>query len=120
MKAVRCILLLLLSVTILFVGRGIDIVRCAHNCTVKVITCLDDKEHLPMNSCMSVEHIDVSPATLQPTVDFQIVQPMVTVLPVLLAVLLPIQEHRLKFQTINVVPKGPPRSYLRLLCTLLI
>lgn len=126
MKSICRILLLLLSVIILFVGRGVDIVRCAHSGTVKMMTCLqgesahDDKEHLPDCGCMSVGHVEVSPTIIQPTVDFQPMLPLVAVLPALLVALQCILANGRKCQTVYVVPKTPPRSYLRFLCTLLI
>ena len=126
MQGIRCILLLLLSAIIMFVGRGVDIVRCAHSGTVKVMTCLqgeaahDDWEHLPDCGCMSVGHVEVSPMVLQPTVDFQPLLALAAVLPALLIVVLPILESKRSLQVLYVVRQSPPRSYLRFLCTLLI
>lgn len=126
MKIVRCILLLLLSVIILFVGRGVDIVRCAHSGTVKMMTCLqgeaahDDQEHLPDCGCISVGHVEVSPTILQPTVNFDPMLPLVAVLPALLVIVLSILDNKWKHQAVYVFHQRPPRSYLRFLCTLLI
>lgn len=127
MRTIRHIMLLLLSAIILFVGRGVDIVRCTHSGTVKMLTCLqgeaahDDKEHLPMCGCESVGHVEVSPASLQPTVDFRAVPPVAAVLPALVAVPQPVAVLGGKWlPAACIVQPNPPRSYLRLLRVLLI
>ena len=125
MKVIRRILLILLSVIILLVGRGVDIVHCVHDGTVRMLTCLqgeaahDDKEHLPPCGCLSVGHVEVSPTSIQPTVDFRAVPPLVTVLPALVAVLQPMKET-CSLAAVYTVCQRPPRSYLRLIRILLI
>ena len=126
MKIIRRILLLLLSVIILFVGRGVDIVHCVHDGTVKMLTCLqgeaahDDEEHLPPCGCLSVGHVEVSPTKVQPTVDFQAVPPLLAVLPALVVVLQPVLKKEHEFAAVYTVYQRPPRSYLRLIRILLI
>ena len=126
MKFIRRMVLLQLSLIILFVGRGVDIVHCVHDGTVKMLTCLqgeaahDDEEHLPPCGCLSVGHVEVSPAKVQPTVDFQTVPPLLAMLPALVPVLQPVLTEQRSLATVYVVHQHPPRSYLRLIRILLI
>lgn len=126
MKVIRRILLILLSVIILFVGRGVDIVHCVHDGTVRMLTCLqgeaahDDEEHLPPCGCLSVGHVEVSPIQVQPTVNFQAVPPLLAVMPALVAVMQPLLDEGHERAVAYTGCQRPPRCYLRLLRVLLI
>ena len=118
---------LLLSLTLLFVGSGINIMRCAHTGTVKVVTvfdsCIMSGMNCKMNApCMSVEHVELSPTSVAPTFnhDFHVIQPILAVLPSLVAEWLVPFENRAEVQFAPEVWKSPPRDYLNFIQVLLI
>ena len=118
---------LLLSLTILLIGSGVNIMRCAHTGTVKVMTVLNsnsmDGMACNMNSdCMSVEHVELSPTNMAQTVsyDFHVFQPLLAVLPSLVAEWLVPTERKADSQFIPQVWKSPPRDYLSFIRVLLI
>ena len=64
---------LLLSMTILYFGSGVNILRCAHTGTVKVLTAIGAAEMSGMScgmnsSCMSMERVELSPTIMAQTV----------------------------------------------------
>ena len=126
-KFSHIMLSLLLSLTLLFVGSGVNITRCAHSGTVKVMTVFSsaamDNMSCGMNSpCMTMEHFELSPTNVAQTVsyDFHVIQPLLAVLPSLVAEwLLPI-ENKAEVQYHPDVWKSPPRDYLNFIRVLLI
>ena len=118
---------LLLSMTLLFVGSGITITRCAHTGTLKVMTVFNSNSMGGMScdmnaSCMTTEHFELSPTNMAQTVtyDFHVMQPLLAVLPSLVAEWLTPTEHKAVSQFIPQVWKSPPRDYLSFIRILLI
>ena len=128
MKKFRHICLsVLLSLTVLFIGSGVDIMRCTHTGTVKVMTMLNrsgmGKMTCGMNAdCMTVEHVELSPKIFSqaPTYYFHIFQPLLAILPSLVTECLVPVEHKATEQFIHVAWKSPPRDYLNFIQILLI
>ena len=118
---------LLLSMTLLFIGSGITITRCAHTGTLKVMTVfnsggMDDMSCKMNASCMTTEHFELSPTNMAQTVtyDFHVMQPLLAVLPSLVAEWLVPTEHKAVSQFVPQVWKSPPRDYLNFIRVLLI
>jgi hypothetical protein len=118
---------MLLSVTLLFIGSGVNIMRCAHTGTVKVMTVLNSggmgNMSCGMNSdCMTMEHVELSPTNMAQaiTYDFHVFQPLLAILPSLVAEWFFPTENKATVQFIPEVWKSPPRDYLNLIRVLLI
>ena len=118
---------LLLSITLLFIGSGITITRCAHTGTLKVMTVFNSNSMGDMgcdmnSSCMTTEHFEQSPTNMAQTVtyDFHVMQPLLAVLPSLVAEWLVPTERKADSQFIPQVWKSPPRDYLNFIRVLLI
>ena len=118
---------LLLSMTLLFIGSGITITRCAHTGTLKVMTVFNSNSMGNMScdmnaSCMTTEHFELSPTNMAQTVtyDFHVMQPLLAVLPSLVAEWLVPTERKAVSQFIPQVWKSPPRDYLNFIRVLLI
>ena len=118
---------LLLSMTLLFIGSGITITRCAHTGTLKVMTVFNSNSMGDMScdmnsSCMTTEHFELSPTNMAQTVtyDFHVMQPLLAVLPSLVAEWLVSTEHKAVSQFVPQVWKSPPRDYLNFIRVLLI
>lgn len=126
-KFCHIMLSLLLSMTILFIGSGVTITRCAHTGTLKMMTVFNngamDSMSCGMNSdCMSIEHVELSPTNMAQTVtyDFHVFQSLLAVLPSLVAEWLVTTENKVEVQFAPEVWKSPPRDYLNFLQVLLI
>ena len=126
-KFCHIMLSLLLSMTILFIGSGVTITRCAHTGTLKMMTVFTngamDGMSCGMNSdCMSIEHVELSPTNMAQTVtyDFHVFQSLLAVLPSLVAEWLVTTENKAEAQFAPEVWKSQPRDYLYLLQLLLI
>ena len=118
---------LLLSMTLLFIGSGITITRCAHTGTLKVMTVFNSNSMGDMScdmnsSCMTTEHFELSPTNMAQTVtyDFHVMQPLLAILPSLVAEWLVTTEHKAVSQFVPQVWKSPPRDYLSFIRVLLI
>ena len=118
---------LLLSMTLLFIGSGITVTRCAHTGTLKVVTVFNSggmgNMSCDMNSsCMTSEHLELSPTNMAQTVnyDFHVMQPLLAILPSLVAEWLVPTEHKAVCQFVPQVWKSPPRDYLNFIRVLLI
>ena len=118
---------LLLSMTLLFIGSGITITRCAHTGTLKVMTIfnsgsMDDMSCNMNTSCMTMEHFELSPTDMAQTVtyDFHVMQPLLAVLPSLIAEWQVPTVHKAFEQFIPRQWKSPPRDYLNFIRILLI
>ena len=118
---------LLLSMTILFIGSGVTITRCAHTGNLKVMTvfssgAMDDMSCGMNADCMSIEHVELSPTNMAQTVtyDFHVFQSLLAVLPSLVAEWLVTTENKAEVQFVPEVWKSPPRDYLNFLQVLLI
>ena len=118
---------LLLSLTLLFIGSGINFTRCAHTGTVKMMTLFNNGGMGDMScgmtsDCMAVEHVELSPMDMAQTVsyDFHVFQPLLAVLPSLVAEWLMPMENKAVVQFIPLVWKSPPRDYLNFIQVLLI
>ena len=118
---------LLLSMTLLFIGSGITITRCAHTGTLKVMTVFNSNSMGDMScdmnsSCMTTEHFELSPTNMAQTVtyDFHVVQSLLAVLPSLVAEWLVPTEYKAVSQFVPQVWKSPPRDYLNFIRVLLI
>ena len=118
---------LLLSMTLLFVGSGITVTRCAHTGTLKVMTVFNSNSMGNMScdmnaSCMTTEHFELSPTNMAQTVtyDFHVMQPLLAVLPSLIAEWLVPTERKAVCQFVPQVWKSPPRDYLNFIRVLLI
>ena len=111
--------------TLLFIGAGVDIVRCSCTGMVKVVPCgmeVEDKGCTPEEGCLTVEHVQLSqPPTSQTiTHDFRVLQPLLAILPSLVAEWMQPTTCKALVQPIYVVKKSPPRDYLNLIQVLLI
>ena len=118
---------LLLSMTLLFIGSGITITRCALTGTLKVMTVFNSNSMGNMScdmnaSCMTTEHFELSPTNMAQTVpyDFHVMQPLLAILPSLVAEWLVPSEHKAVSQFVPQVWKSPPRDYLNFIQVLLI
>ena len=118
---------LLLSMKLLFIGSGITITSCAHTGTLKVMTVFNSNSMGNMScdmnaSCMTTEHFELSPTNMAQTVtyDFHVMQPLLAVLPSLVAEWLVPTEHKAVSQFVPQVWKSPPRDYLNFIRVLLI
>ena len=118
---------LLLSMTLLFIGSGITITRCAHTGTLKVMTVFNSNSMGNMScdmnaSCMTTEHVELSPTNMAQivTYDFHVMQPLLAVLPSLVAEWLVPTERKAVSQFVTQVWKSPPRDYLNFIRVLLI
>ena len=126
-KFCHILLSMLLSVTLLFIGRGVTITRCAHTGTFKVMTVFNsggmDGMSCNMNAdCMSVEHVELSPTNMAQTVnyDFHVFQPLWSILPNLVSEWQVTTENKVDVQFVPEVWKSPPRDYLNIIQVLLI
>ena len=126
-KSCHIVLSVLLSMTILFIGSGVTITRCAHTGTLKVMTVFNSGAmgdmSCSMNApCMSTEHVELSPTNLAQTVnyDFHVFQPLLAVLPSLVAEWLVTTESKAEVPFVSEVWKSPPRDYLNFIQVLLI
>ena len=129
-KCLHIFISVLLSVNVLFIGSGINIMRCAHTGTVRVMTAIGDNvmnnmgdmECTLTSSCMSMTHVELSPTVIvqQVTTDFHVLQPILAVLPCLVAEWQHPTVCRSFVQPIHVVWKSPPRDYLNFIRILLI
>ena len=126
-KCSHIMLSLVLSMTILFIGNGVNLLRCAHTGTLKVMTVFNsvgmDGMSCNMNAdCMSLEHVELSPTNVAQTVsyDFHVFQPLLAVLPSLVAEWLVTTENKAEVLFTSEVWKSPPRDYLNFIQVLLI
>ena len=131
-KFSHIMLSLLLSLTLLFVGSGVNMMRCAHTGTVKMMTVFHSNAMGSMNMddmccsvnshCMMVEHYELSPTNMAQTVsyDLHVIQPMLATLPSLVAEWLLSTENKAEVQYYPDVWKSPPRDYLNFIQVLLI
>jgi hypothetical protein len=126
-KFSHIMLSLVLSMTILFIGNGVNLLRCAHTGTLKVMTVFNsvgmDGMSCNMNAdCMSLEHVELSPTNVAQTVsyDFHVFQPLLAVLPSLVAEWPVATENKAEVLFTPEVWKSPPRDYLNLIQVLLI
>ena len=126
-KCCHIMLSVLLSMTILFIGSGVTITRCAHTGTLKVMTVFNSGAmgdmSCSMNApCMTMEHVELSPTNVAQTVsyDFHVFQPLLAVLPSLVAEWFVMTENKAEVQFAPEVWKSPPRDYLNLIQVLLI
>ena len=126
-KFCHIMLSVLLSMTILYIGSGVTITRCAHTGTLKVMTVFNSGAMGDMSCnmnapCMTVEHVELSPTNMAQTVsyDFHVFQPLLALLPSLVAEWFVVTENKTEVQFAPEVWKSPPRDYLNLIQVLLI
>lgn len=124
-KCSHIFLSLLLSMTILFIGGGLDIVRCSCTGMVKVVPCgmeVEDKGCKPDEGCLTVVHVQLSPTLTAQyiTYDFHVLQPLLAILPSLASEWMQPTTCKAMAQSIRVVCKSPPRDYLNLIQIFLI
>ena len=126
-KFTHILLSLLLSMTLLFIGSGVNVMTCAHTGTVKMLTVFSNgamsNMSCSMNStCMTVEHFELSPTNMVQTVsyDFHVIQPLLATLPCLVAAWLMPMENKMEVQYYADVWKSPPRDYLNFIQVFLI
>ncbi len=126
-KFSHILLSVLLSMTILFIGSGVTITRCAHTGTLKMMTVFNSGAmgdmSCSMNApCMTMEHVELSPTNIAQTVtyDFHVFQPLLAVLPSLVAEWFVVTENKAEVQFAPEVWKSPPRDYLNFIQVLLI
>ena len=124
-KCSHILLSVLLSMMILFIGAGVDVVQCSCTGMAKVVPCgmeVEDKGCTPDEGCLMVEHVQLSPTLTAKTLtyDFQVLQPLLAILPSLVAEWMQPTTCKALVQPINTVWKSPPREYLNLIQVLLI
>ena len=128
-KCTHIFLALLLSMIILFIGSGVNIMRCAHSGTVKVMTAIgvnsigEENQDCCMTShCMTVTHVELSPTTAahQVVTDFHVIQPLLAILPSFEAEWLCPAICKTVVQRTRAVWKSPPRAYLSFIRVLII
>ena len=115
-KYIHILMSVLLSMTVLLMGPGFNIVRCMHSGSVRAVTCLD-KSNMgcsPTSDCMSVEHVQLSPSNAAHSIDydFNAVQPLLAIIPTIVAEWLFCIQNKLIVRIFNLVRGGPPREYL--------
>ena len=124
-KCSHILLSILLSMTILFIGAGVDVVHCSCTGMAKVVPCgmeVEDKGCTPDEGCLMVEHVQLSPTLTAKTLtyDFQVLQPLLAILPSLVAEWMQPTTCKAMVRPIRVMWKSPPRDYLNLIQVLLI
>ena len=124
-KCGHILLSVLLSMTILFIGAGVDIVQCSCTGMAKVVPCgleVKDKGCTPDEGCLTVEHVQLSPTLAGQTItyDFHVLQSLLAILPSLVAEWMQPTTCKAMVQSIRVMWKSPPRDYLNLIQVLLI
>ena len=106
--------------TLVFIGGGVDIVRCSCTGMAKVVPCsmeVEDKGCTPDEGCMTVEHVQLAPTLPAQTIpyDFHVLQPLLAILPSLVAEWMLPNTCKAIVQPLYVVWKSPPRAYLNLI-----
>ena len=124
-KFSHIILSTLLSMTILAIGVGVDVVRCNCSGMTKMVLCgtdVEDKDCSPNEGCLTVEHVQLSPTEMAQTIayDFHALQPVFSILPCLVAEWMQPVISKAMVQTFHFHSKSPPRYYLNLIQVLLI
>ena len=115
-KYIHILMSVLLSMTVLLMGPGFNVVRCKHSGDVRAVTCMD-KSNMgcsPTSDCMSVEHVQLSPSNAAHSIDydFNAVQPLLAIIPTIVAEWLFCIQNKLIVRIFNLVRGGPPREYL--------
>jgi hypothetical protein len=117
---------ILLSMILLFIGSGVNVIHCLHTGNVKVMTVLDSgMDGMDCGThpkCMTIEHVELSPTSTAQTVtyDFHVFQPILFILPSLVEEWMKSIESKVSVQLISKVWKSPPRDYLNFIQVLLI
>ena len=118
---------LLLSILLLFIGSGVNILHCTHTGAVRIMSVLGSEEmhdeHCNARSCcMTMEHVELSPTDMAHAVtyDFHVVQPVLAILPCLISEWLQNTTHKTDYRYARVAWKYPPRDYLNFIQILLI
>ena len=118
---------LLLSILLLFIGSGVNILHCTHTGAVRIMSVLGSEEmhdeHCNARSCcMTMEHVELSPTDMAHAVtyDFHVVQPVLAILPCLISEWLQPTIHKTDYRYARVAWKYPPRDYLNFIQILLI
>ena len=124
-KCGHILLSVLLSMMILFIGAGVDVVQCSCTGMAKVVLCgmeVEDKGCTPDEGCLTVEHVHLSPTLTAQSIiyDFHVLQPLLAILPSLVAEWMQPTTCKAMVQPIRVMWKSPPRDYLNLIQVLLI
>ena len=124
-KCGHILLSVLLSMMILFIGAGVDVVQCSCTGMAKVVPCgmeVEDNGCTPDEGCLTVEHVQLSPMLTAKTItyDFHVLQPLLAILPSLVAEWMQPTTCKAMVQSIHVVWKSPPRDYLNFIQVLLI
>lgn len=134
-KFSHIVLSALLSMTLLFIGSGVNFMRCAHTGTLTMMTVFNSGVMGSMNGggmgnmncgmtsgCMSVERMELSPTNVAQTVDydFHVFQPVLAVLSSLVAGWMAPIENKAEVLFTPEVWKSPPRDYLNFIQVLLI
>ena len=115
-KYIHILMSVLLSMTVLLMGPGFNVVRCMHSGDVRAVTCLD-KSNMgcsPTSDCMSVEHVQLSPSNAAHSIvyDFNAVQPLIAIIPSVVAEWLFSIQIKPIVRIFDLVRGGPPREYL--------
>ena len=124
-KSSHILLSILLSMMILFIGGGVDVVQCSCTGMAKVVPCgmeVEDKGCTPNEGCLTVEHVHLSPTLTAQTItyDFHALQPVMAILPCLVAEWMQPTTCKALVQHVYMAVKSPPRDYLNLIQVLMI
>jgi hypothetical protein len=118
---------MLLSMLLLLIGSGVNIMHCHHTGRMKILTVLSSEAmhdaHCNQNfCCVTMQHVELAPMETAKTVksDFHVVQPLLTFLPSLVTGWTTLTEHKAPQRFMPQVWRGNPRAYLNFIRILLI
>ena len=118
---------LLLSMLLLFIGSGVNIMHCHHTGKTKILTVLSSEAmhdaHCNQNfCCVTMEHVELSPTETAKTVkpNFHVFQPLLAILPSLVTEWLIPTKHKVINRFTLQVWRCHPRTYLNYIQVLLI
>lgn len=115
-KYIHILMSVLLSMTVLLMGTGFNVVRCMHSGNVMSATCMDKSNMgcAPTSDCMSVQHVQLSPsnAAHHTVFDFNAVQTLLAIIPGFVAEWLLCILNKTIVKVFYEVREAPPREYL--------
>ena len=118
---------LLLSMLLLLVGSGVNIMHCHHTGRMKILTVLSSEAmhdaHCNQSfCCVTMQHVELSPTETAKTAkpDFHAVQPLLTILPNLTKEWPTLTKYNSSLRFMPQVWRDKPRAYLNFIQIFLI